>query len=221
MRHTNNVETVEIIASEGGTEGGQLVLRNKNGFSTVQLDGDASGVACGYLRLYNSNGVAAVTIEGDSTGEGKVTTQVLQITGGSDLSENFDIRSYHQPLQPGMIVCIDPKNPGQLVTSSKAYDKTVAGVMSGAGGVKPGMLMGQKGTQADGAHPVALTGRVYCMVDADKGGIEPGDLITTSDTPGHGMKVKKHDKAQGAIVGKAMTALEKGKGLVLVLVSLQ
>jgi hypothetical protein len=68
---------------------------------------------------------------------------------------------------------------------------------------------------------VALTGRVYCLVDADRGGIAPGDLITTSDTPGHGMKVADHTRAQGAIVGKAMTGLESGRGLVLVLVSLQ
>jgi hypothetical protein len=35
------------------------------------------------------------------------------------------------------------------------------------------------------------------------------------------MKVTDHQKAQGAVLGKAMTALEKGKGLVLVLVTLQ
>jgi hypothetical protein len=65
-------------------------------------------------------------------------------------------------------------------------------------------------------------GRVYCWVDADAGGpVEAGDLITTSDTPGHGMKVGDHVKAAGAIIGKAMSSLEKGKGLVLVLVSLQ
>jgi hypothetical protein len=62
---------------------------------------------------------------------------------------------------------------------------------------------------------------VYCWVDASKGSIRPGDLITTSDTPGHGMKVKDHRKAQGAVIGKAMSSLDQGKGLVLVLVSMQ
>ena len=83
------------------------------------------------------------------------------------------------------------------------------------------MLMGQSGSIANGKHPVALTGRVYCHVDASFGAIEPGDLITTSSTPGHGMKVGDHDQAQGAIIGKAMTGLKEGRGLVLVLVSLQ
>jgi hypothetical protein len=35
------------------------------------------------------------------------------------------------------------------------------------------------------------------------------------------MKVTDHAKAQGAILGKAMTALKAGRGMVLVLVTLQ
>jgi len=35
------------------------------------------------------------------------------------------------------------------------------------------------------------------------------------------MKVTSHDQAQGAVIGKAMSPLEKGRGLVLMLVSLQ
>ena len=81
--------------------------------------------------------------------------------------------------------------------------------------------MGQRGTIADGALPVALTGRVYCMVDATDNPIKPGDLLTTSNVPGHAMKVIRHEKALGSIIGKAMTGLDKGQGLVLVLVSLQ
>jgi hypothetical protein len=46
-------------------------------------------------------------------------------------------------------------------------------------------------------------------------------LLTTSDTPGHGMKATDSSHASGAIIGKAMTSLARGKGLVLVLVSLQ
>ena len=57
--------------------------------------------------------------------------------------------------------------------------------------------------------------------DASHGVIKPGDLLTTSDTPGHAMKVSDHAQAQGAILGKAMSGLKEGKGLVLVLVTLQ
>ena len=69
--------------------------------------------------------------------------------------------------------------------------------------------------------PVALTGRVYCKADASAGSIEPGDLLTSSSTPGHAMKVTNYAEAPGAIIGKAMNSLEKGQGLILVLVNLQ
>ena len=40
-------------------------------------------------------------------------------------------------------------------------------------------------------------------------------------TPGRAMRVTDHARAQGAILGKAMTGLKAGHGLVLVLVTLQ
>ena len=152
---------------------------------------------------------------------GTTRTRILQITGGSDLSEQFDVTSRQGEIKPGMVVCIDAESPGKLVVSSSSYDRTVAGILSGAGGVTPGMLMTQTGSTADGASPVALTGRVYCWTDASAGSVRPGDLLTTSDIPGHAMKVSDYRRAQGAILGKAMSSLESGKGLVLVLVTLQ
>lgn len=154
---------------------------------------------------------------------GGTSTDSLQIRGGSDLSEQFDINCSFDDMEPepGMVVCIDAEHPGELTLSTQAYDRTVAGIISGAGGIETGMLMGQEGSVAHGDSPVALTGRVYCYVDASRGAVQPGDLLTTSDIPGHAMKVLDYEKAQGAIIGKAMTPLKTGRGLVLVLVSLQ
>ena len=92
--------------------------------------------------------------------------------------------------------------------------------MSGAGGVNPGLTLSQQGVM-EGSHQVALVGRVYAQADATDQPIHPGDLLTTSSTPGHVMRATDRDRAQGAILGKAMTSLESGKGLVLVLVTLQ
>jgi len=153
----------------------------------------------------------------------KLVASSLTITGGADFAENFDLSgaAMTEMAQPGMVVSIDPAAPGKLALSSQAYDRRVAGVISGAGGVKPGMMMSQEGTMADGKLPVALSGRVFCWADASRGAIEPGDLLTSSATPGHAMKAADAAKAQGAIIGKAMTSLKEGKGLVLVLVTLQ
>jgi hypothetical protein len=72
----------------------------------------------------------------------------------------------------------------------------------------------------DGRH-VALSGRVYALADASEGSIQPGDLLTTSNTPGYAMKATDRERSHGAIIGKAMSPLEKGEGLVLVLINLQ
>lgn len=154
---------------------------------------------------------------------GTMRTGVLRITGGSDLAERFDVAALGSIApQPGMVVSIDPENPGRLRLSERAYDRSVAGIISGAGGVNSGMVMGQDGSIADGRLPVALTGRVYVMADTREAAIAPGDLLTTADRPGHARRVADATRAQGAILGKAMTGLAQGEdGLVLVLVSLQ
>ena len=196
-----------------GKDGGKLPLIQMSADKTLI---DAFVEVTGDIQLDRNLGVA-----------GQMRTKTLQIVGGSDFSENFDI--YARPssaleamnIEPGLVVSIDPAHPGKLTLSAQAYDRHVAGIISGAGGVNPGVMMSQAGTLAGGQHPVALSGRVYCWVDTSHGAIEPGDLLTTSDTPGHAMKVTDHAKAQGAIIGKAMTELKQGKGLVLVLVTLQ
>jgi hypothetical protein len=151
---------------------------------------------------------------------GTVNVPVLTITGGSDLAEPFKITSGSDEALEGSVMVIDKNNPGQLKLSSQAYDTHVAGVLSGANGVHPGIQMQQQGL-LEGGRNVALTGRVYVQADTSNGAIEPGDLVTTSDIPGHAMKVSDHVRAQGAILGKAMTGLSEGKGTVLVLVTLQ
>ncbi len=190
--------TVDIMASESASQGGAMYLRDAAGNMTIELDADFGG-------------------------DGRVITEELQITGGSDLSENFDITGNFgiaEPL-PGMVVSIDPTQTGGLTVSGTPYDRMVAGIVSGAGGIETGLIMAQKGTPADGEFPVALTGRVYVYVDATYGEVKAGDLLTTSATPGHAMKVSDYTQAQGAILGKAMSELTEGRGLVLVLVTLQ
>ena len=149
---------------------------------------------------------------------GMVSVKVLRITGGADLAEPFPVKE--DKLEPGSVVVIDDEQTGQLKLSVAAYDTHVAGIVSGANGIKPGLSLHQQGA-LEGTQEVALTGRVYVKADATGASIKPGDLLTTSDLPGHAMKACDHDRAQGAILGKAMSSLNTGKGLVLVLVSLQ
>lgn len=153
------------------------------------------------------------------SGTGSVKCKKLVITGGSDFAEPFDLKE--ENIKPGMLVSIDADNPGKLEISKKSYDRKIAGVISGGGGINPGIVMRQVGTIADGENLISLSGRAYCYVDATYGAIEPGDLLTSSNTHGYAMKVTDYNKAQGAIVGKAMSGLKGGKGMILILVTLQ
>lgn len=143
----------------------------------------------------------------------------VTIRGGADLAEPFDTGD--EVIAPGSVVVIDGDGTGRLARSSKACDTRVAGVVSGANGINPGLCLSQEGVNEDGTK-VALTGRVYCLCDAAGAAIVPGDLLTTADTPGHAMKAPRGEKARGAILGKAMSSLAKGeRGHVLILVTLQ
>lgn len=172
------------------------------------------------LRAYNSSGQTTVQIRGNVSGEGRVSTNELEITGGSDLSEYFSVNSTSSDKLPGMLVSISDHSNDMEITAS-AYDKKVVGVISGANGIETGLMMGQKGSIADGDTPIALVGRTYVYVTTENGPIEKGDFLTSSSKKGYAMKVKKHKKARGAIIGKALTSLESGEGFVLVLVNLQ
>lgn len=149
---------------------------------------------------------------------GAAAVNNLTIKGGSDLVEGFD--SQTTDIEPGTLMVIDPAHPGQLMPSTSAYDSKVAGIVSGAGGVNPGIKMGQDGVM-DGKNPIAMTGRVYVKATTTGGKIQPGDLLTTSDVVGHAMRAGDENTNRGVIIGKAMSSLDEGTGLVLVLVNLQ
>jgi hypothetical protein len=118
-----------------------------------------------------------------------------------------------------MVVVLDPENPGQLRLATTAYDPLVAGIISGAGGVNPGIIMQQEDREIAGqTYPVALTGQVYVWA---VGPVQVGDVLTSSDTPGYAMAATDRDRAFGSVIGKAMTSLDGGVGLILVLVFLQ
>jgi len=147
---------------------------------------------------------------------GRTKTSVLEITGGSDLAEPFEISDIDS-LPKGSLVVIDKNHPGKLKQSTQAYDNCVAGVISGAGGINPGLTLSQEDKFTGGQH-VALTGKVYALATTSNGPIEPGDLLTTSNVPGHAMKATDRERAFGAVIGKAMSGLTTGEGLVLVLI---
>jgi hypothetical protein len=92
--------------------------------------------------------------------------------------------------------------------------------VAGGGDLHPGIVLGQ-GTVNEQSVPLSLTGRVFCKVDAGFAPISPGDLLTTSPTPGHAMRADDPSRRIGAIAGKALARLGSGRDLVPILVGLQ
>ncbi|MCL4861841.1 MAG: hypothetical protein KJZ93_20655 [Caldilineaceae bacterium] len=200
--------------------GGIAVFGNSptgDGVYGTTAAGNKAGVVG--VNTGNGNGVYGRSNGGGFAGffEGKVGSRTVHILGGADLAEWYNVTG---AVEPGTLMVIDPENAGHLMPSTQAYDTKVAGIVSGAGGVNPGLTLQQEGV-LDGDTQVAIAGRVYVQAEAFSAPIQPGDLLTTSDIPGHAMKAVDRDRSYGAVIGKAMTGLDEGAGLVLVLVNLQ
>ena len=173
---------------------------------------------------YNNYGVRGYSTNSHGVyGEGAVyglyTPDSLYVGGsctGCDIAEAWEMSS---DVETADVVIIDSENGGLLIRSARPYDTAVAGIVSG----EPALLVGQSNEET----PLALAGRVPCKVSAENGNIAPGDLLTTSSTPGHAMKAEPvtidgvEIYRPGTILGKALEPLEEGAGVIMVLVTLQ
>jgi hypothetical protein len=155
--------------------------------------------------------------EGDHHCTGTLTVDKDIALPAGDCAEEFDVAPAAQA-DPGTVMVLTES--GTLEPSQNAYDKKVAGIVSGAGDYRPGMILDRQGS-SENRMPIALMGKVYCKVDAQCGPIEVGDLLTTSPTAGHAMRATDPMKSFGAVIGKALRPLRAGQGLVPVLVALQ
>ncbi len=200
-----------LHAENYGVDGIAIYAKSHGSDTTAVLNQNGDG---SLLRGFNGGCCPVFEVKNN----GRVVTTELEITGGADLVEGFSAPAGSN--SPGTVMVIDPQGAGQLMQSQTAYDRRVAGVVSGAGNVRPGIRMGQASV-LDGDTLVAMSGRVYVKCSAENGAIQPGDLLTSASLAGHAMRATASDQSFGAVLGKAMTSLEGETGLVLVLVSLQ
>jgi len=190
------------LRAEMRSTSGQIFLRDSNGNARAFMGGD------GNIRLWDSSQNESVTIHGN-TGD--------IILRNADAAEHFDVADA-VTVEPGMIMALD--EDGKLKPSSTPYDRKAVGVISGLGDHRPGIIMDNR--ECNGKRiPVSVLGKVSCKADATHAPIEFGDLLTTSQTIGHAMKATDLQKSFGSIIGKALSQLSEGFGLVNMLVTLQ
>jgi len=211
LRNSAGKDTVTL----GNGETGDLYLRNKNGDFTVALravQNDMAGMWIGgngqdgHVIVRNAAGTDQIHLDG------KAGDLVL---ANADCAEEFEIV---EDVLPGTVMVI--VDDGRLGPSAQPYDRRVAGIVSGAEGTRPGIVLGRI-AGGPARSPIALAGRVACRVDARESPIDVGDLLTTSAEPGHAMRAADPQRAFGAVIGKALGPLRGGTGMIPVLVALQ
>jgi hypothetical protein len=201
----------------GGIVGGIAMVDVDNGNKWAMYRRPTSNVGDLVFTYGNDVNPGANTTIMRLKADGTTVVDVLEVTG-ADVAERFPVS---EKIEPGMVVEIDPDRPGRLRLARGAYNQRVAGVVSGAGDLPVGAILGNLPGEEE-TSPVALSGRVWAYADATEHAIQPGDLLTTAARPGYAMAVRDRARATGATLGKAMTALKQGEdGLVLVLVNLQ
>jgi hypothetical protein len=219
-----NSIAAQIIQSNTSASNGLLIktqTESANDASLIVLskNGEITGLVVrnnGFVGIGKTNPAYKLDVAGDLNASGA-------ITGGTINAKYQDVAEWvpsSQKLSAGTVVILDPEKSNQVIASTESYDTRVAGVIS----ERPGVLLGEGG---EGKVKVATTGRVRVRVDATRGAIKIGDLLVASDESGVAMKSEpimiqgRKIHAPGTIIGKALEPLEKGRGEILVLLSLQ
>ncbi|MEU0549048.1 hypothetical protein [Micromonospora sp. NPDC005979] len=204
---TNAVSSKVVAANEVDLDGANNHIKfchSKTRTYTVAISGDQSSMS------FANPDTRAYTVVIDGV-HGDISLS------NADLAEEFDVAAGHLPSAiPGAVLVIG--ETGALELADKPYDTAVAGVVSGAGSFAPAMVLDRR-PDSEQRRPLALAGKVYCLVDAAHGAVRPGDLLTTSPTRGHAMRVADPLKAVGAILGKALGPLQTGRALVPIMVT--
>jgi hypothetical protein len=196
--------------SHDRNNGGVFGTNDAGGFGVI-------GVSENGIGVHGKGGKLAGRFEGEVEISGHLHCADVHVPN-ADCAEDFDIADSSQA-EPGTVMVLGAE--GILEESSHPYDKRVAGVVSGAGCYKPGIVLDKQAGENVSRKAIALLGKTYCKVDASLAPIEVGDLLTTSETPGHAMKAANPQMAFGAVIGKALRPLAAGKGLIPILIALQ
>jgi hypothetical protein len=147
------------------------------------------------------------------------TTAWTGVLCGGDYAESVDVTGTRVQYEPGDVMVVDSHAPGNFHKSAEPYSTLAAGIYS----TKPGAV-GRRSTDPSRTKdeiPMAMIGIVPTKVSAENGPVMPGDLLVTSSTPGYAMRGTDRDRMTGAIVGKALGSVQRDKGTIEVLVTLQ
>ena len=175
---------------------GRYVQRDGSNTITGNILPDNPSINFGGTGLDRFDTIFAVTFDGTATA-------ALY----SDLAEKYAADALYEP---GTVVVFGGE--AEITISTLEKDTAVAGIIS----TQPGFKL-NKDAGPDDTHPyLALKGRVPCKV---VGWVKKGDLLITSDTPGHAKSVGRTASMPYTVIAKAIEDHKSdGRGVIEVFV---
>ena len=144
---------------------------------------------------------------GSNYGDFKIRGRAME----AEFADMAEIYKSDVELLPGNLVVLGGN--AEITKTSRAFDDQIFGVISTA----PGFLLNAKEKMKEFAYPVALKGRVPCLIN---GPVRKGQRIVASDIAGVGMATDQFDAA--TIIGRAIGTKEQdGVGYVEVAVGVR
>jgi len=237
-RITLSGEKAQIFLGSEGHDG-NLIIRDKEGRDTVFFDGDTGTIRLGTngqdgdmsvsdnqgretIKLNGQNGQLILGTDGHdgnlvvrgSTGQ---TTVFINGDAGditlrnADFAEDFDV-AVEATAIPGTVMCL--ASDGRLEACDAHADTRVVGVVSGAGGTSPGLVLDRQ-TGVSARAPIALVGKVGVFVDPEAPELVPGDVLTSAARTGCATRAD-YDTPPEAILGRMLRSHSPGMVVMLV-----
>ena len=206
-------ENISHSSNDTGSTGALLTVQDNGNFGIGTTNPGATLEVNGSMKLTANSG-ASITFQDGTT----QSTAYTGVTCGGDFAESVDVAGKRITYEPGDVLVIDPNSPGKFLKSAEPYSTSVTGIYS----TRPGTVgRRQTGPKNPDEVPMAMVGIVPTKVTAENGSIHPGDLLVTSSTLGYAMKGTDRSRMLGAVIGKALGSLDKGEGVIEVVVTLQ
>lgn len=206
-----------VWATSGTSEGVHAETNSPTTAAVAGFNLNVVGTGAAIYGKKAGNVGYAGYFDGDVYVSRSVTVEEDVLLHGADCAEEFNVKDPELAC-PGMVMIADGDG---VVPCEQSYDSRVVGVISGAGAYRPAIVLDRRKVGSRDRCPIALIGKVDCLVDATFGAIEIGDLLTTSETTGHAMKAEKTANFTGSLIGKSLGSIQSGRGLISIIVSLQ
>lgn len=207
-----NLATVAYVNAEIGSLSANSI---SSGTTSVNIPSSGGNV----IITVGGSGIVTFASSGILNGQGNGVGNIGNATGYfntvfakatsaqyADVAEKY---AADQPYSPGTVLEIGGSN--EVTQTTQSVSSRIAGVVSTA----PALIMNATQETANTAI-VALLGRVPCQV---VGTVNRGDLLCSSDVPGHAMALPANLYQPGVVIGKALCDHHSdGPGMIEVMV---